>query len=125
MQLQDAELVSDGASRRLFQKNVQLNLSFVEPGPDRMRAFTSWLGKDDEVIVPDVTFIATANAVTLTGATVVLVDVEPDRLTIDPQAIEAAITARTKAIVPVHLSGRSAAMDAILQIAKDCVGKLV
>jgi len=72
----------------------------------------------DEVIVPDVTFIATANAVTLAGATPVLVDVSPTTLTIDPQAVEAALTARTKAIVPVHVSGRAAPMGAILDIAR-------
>lgn len=75
------------------------------------------VGHGDEVIVPDVTFIATANAVTLAGATAVLVDVEPDTLNMDPQAFERAITPRTKAVVPVHVSGRGAAMRAILEIA--------
>jgi perosamine synthetase len=69
----------------------------------------------DEVVVPDVTFIATANAVTLTGATPVLVDVDPETLNIDPSAFEGAITARTKAVVPVHVSGRGAAMPQILE----------
>lgn len=77
------------------------------------------IGPGDEVIVPDVTFIATANAVTLTGAKAVLVDVERERLTIDPKAIRAAITPRTKAIIPVHLSGRGADMEVILQIAQE------
>jgi len=72
----------------------------------------------DEVIVPDLTFIATANAVTLSGATPVLVDVDPVRLTIAPGSIEAALTRRTRAIVPVHVSGRGAEMEAILQIAE-------
>jgi perosamine synthetase len=76
------------------------------------------VGLGDEVIVPDVTFIATANAVTLTGAKPVLVDIDPAKLTIDPQGTERAITARTKAIVPVHVSGRAADMDAILDIGK-------
>jgi len=76
------------------------------------------VGAGDEVIVPDVTFIATANAVTLTGAKPVLVDIEPKRLTLDPQRTEEAITARTKAIVPVHVSGRAADLDAITDIAK-------
>jgi perosamine synthetase len=71
----------------------------------------------DEVIVPDVTFIATANAVSLVGATPVLVDVDPETLNIDPAAVEAAITSRTRALVPVHVSGRSAAMDALMVIA--------
>jgi perosamine synthetase len=76
------------------------------------------VGPGDEVLVPDVTFIATANAVRLSGATPVLVDVEPDRLTICPAALAAAITSRTRAIIPVHLSGRAADLAAILAIAR-------
>ena len=76
------------------------------------------IGHGDEVIVPDVTFIATANAVTLTGATPVLIDVNPDTLTIDATAIEAAITPRTRAVVPVHISGRAAPMDEILDVSR-------
>ncbi len=77
------------------------------------------IGHGDEVIVPDVTFIATANAVTLTGATTVLVDVDPQTLNIDPDACARAITPRTKAIVPVHVSGRAAAIERILAIATE------
>jgi perosamine synthetase len=76
------------------------------------------VGPGDEVIVPDVTFIATANAVRLTGATPVLVDIDPGTLNIDPARIEQSITSRAKAIVPVHVSGRSAPMAPILEIAK-------
>jgi len=76
------------------------------------------LGHGDEVIVPDMTFIATANAVVLAGAKPVLVDIEASTLNIDPAAIEQAITPRTKAIVPVHISGRAANMAAILDIAR-------
>jgi perosamine synthetase len=76
------------------------------------------VGPGDEVIVPDVTFIATANAVTLAGATPVLADVSPTTLTLDPHAVEAAITSRTRAIVPVHVSGRAAPMAALLDIAR-------
>jgi len=67
-------------------------------------------GHGDEVIVPDVTFIATANAVTLAGATPVLVDVDPGTLTMDPDAFARAITPRTRAVIPVHVSGRAAAI---------------
>jgi perosamine synthetase len=77
----------------------------------------SGIGHGDEVIVPDVTFIATANAVTLTGATPVLVDVDPGTLMLDPVALERAITPRTKAVVPVHVSGRAAAIERIMEIA--------
>ena len=75
------------------------------------------VSRGDEVIVPDVTFIATANAVTLAGATPVFVDVDPATLTIDPAAFERAITPRTRAVVPVHVSGRAAALESILRIA--------
>jgi perosamine synthetase len=76
------------------------------------------IGPGDEVIVPDVTFIATANAVTLTGAKPVLADVDPRMLTLDPECTERAITPRTKAIVPVHVSGRAADLGAIQDVAK-------
>ena len=72
----------------------------------------------DEVIVPDMTFIATAHAVDLTGAKVVLVDVDPRTLNMDPRGLERAITKRTRAIVPVHVTGRGADMSAIMRIAK-------
>ena len=74
------------------------------------------IGPGDEVIVPDMTFIATANAVTMTGARPVLVDVDPRTLNMDPVALQAAITSRTRAIVPVHVSGRAADMKAILAV---------
>jgi perosamine synthetase len=75
------------------------------------------IGHGDEVIVPDVTFIATANAVVLAGAAPVLADVDRRTLTVDPEEVERAITPRTKAIVPVHVSGRAAAMSDLLTIA--------
>jgi perosamine synthetase len=75
------------------------------------------VGAGDEVIVPDVTFIATANAVSLAGAKPVLVDVNTHTLNLDPQSTERAITPRTRAIVPVHVSGRAADMDALIDIA--------
>lgn len=78
----------------------------------------SGVGPGEEVIIPDLTFIATANAVTLAGATPVLVDVDPDTFCIDPSCVESAITPRTKAIIPVHVSGRSAALPALLEIAR-------
>lgn len=72
----------------------------------------------DEVIVPDLTFVATANAVAYTGATVIPVDIEAASLCIDPRAIGAAISPRTRAIIPVHLYGQPAQMDAILALAR-------
>lgn len=76
------------------------------------------IGHGDEVIVPDVTFIATANAVTLTGAKPVLVDIDPKTLNIDPAAFERAIGPKTKAVVPVHVTGRGADMAKVCAIAK-------
>lgn len=75
------------------------------------------IGPGDEVIVPDFTMIATIMAVIYTGATPVFVDVEAETFAIDVAKIEAAITPRTKAILPVHLYGHSADMDPILAIA--------
>ncbi|MBE9125470.1 MULTISPECIES: DegT/DnrJ/EryC1/StrS family aminotransferase [unclassified Coleofasciculus] len=72
----------------------------------------------DEVIVPDLTFIATANAVAYTGAKVVFVDIEEDSLCIDPVKLEQAITEKTKAIIPVHLYGHPANMIAINKLAR-------
>lgn len=72
----------------------------------------------DEVITTAMTFCATANSIVHTGATPVFVDCQRDTLNIDPAAIEAAITPRTKAIVPVHFAGRPCDMDAIGAIAK-------
>lgn len=73
---------------------------------------------DDEVIIPDLTFVATANAVKFTGAKVVIVDIDEETLCISPQAIENAITPKTKAIIPVHLYGHPANMDEINKIAQ-------
>ena len=70
----------------------------------------------DEVIIPSFTFAATANAVSLCGATPVFVDIDLDTFTIDPNAINAALTAKTSAVMPVHLYGHPAKMDAISEI---------
>jgi dTDP-4-amino-4,6-dideoxygalactose transaminase len=78
----------------------------------------SGVGPGDEVITTAMTFCATANSIVHTGATPVFVDCERDTMNIDPAAIEAAITPRTKAIVPVHFAGRPCNMDAIGAIAK-------
>jgi dTDP-4-amino-4,6-dideoxygalactose transaminase len=71
----------------------------------------------DEVIVPPYTFLATASAVVESNATPIFVDIERDTFNIDPRAIEAAITPRTKAVIPVHVGGLPVNMDAIMEIA--------
>jgi perosamine synthetase len=77
---------------------------------------TLGLQPGDEVIIPDLTFVATANAVAYTGATPVLADVDADTLCIDPVSVKSLISERTKAIIPVHLYGHPADMDALLEI---------
>lgn len=75
------------------------------------------VGPGDEVVTVSMSFIATAWPILYLGATPVFVDIDPERFTLDPEALKAAITPRTKAIVPVHLYGQCADMDSILEIA--------
>jgi len=76
------------------------------------------IGPGDEVIVPDITWVATANVVTYVGATPIFADIQPDTWCLDPISFEQKVTPRTKAVIPVHLYGHPAPMDEILQIAK-------
>src|SRR5262249_32417408 len=76
------------------------------------------IGAGDEVLTQPNSFIATAEAISAVGATPTFVDVDPRTSTLDPALLEAAITPRTKAIIPVHLYGRPADMHAILAIAR-------
>ncbi|MDF2367596.1 dTDP-4-amino-4,6-dideoxygalactose transaminase [Sneathiella sp.] len=81
-------------------------------------AILSEVGQGDEVIMPSFTFVSTANAFALRGATPIFVDIRPDTQNIDETKIEEAITERTKAIVPVHYAGVSCEMDVIMDIAR-------
>ncbi len=83
-----------------------------------MAALLCDLGPGDEVIVPSYTFVSTANAVVLRGATPVFVDIRPDTLNIDERLVEAAITPRTRAIFPIHYAGVACEMDEIMAIAR-------
>ncbi|MBZ4270547.1 aminotransferase class I/II-fold pyridoxal phosphate-dependent enzyme, partial [Mycobacterium tuberculosis] len=71
------------------------------------------IGPGDEVITPSQTWVSTLNMICLLGATPVMIDVDNDNLMITPAAVEAAITSRTKAIIPVHYAGAPADIDAI------------
>jgi len=134
-----SNLLTDGPSLRKFEKAFSkftgskyaigvsnatsaLHLSLKSIG----------IGKGDEVIIPNITFIATANAVLYTGATPVLADVNHDDLNISPKSIKENITKKTKAILPVHFAGKSCNMLQIkklaynhnLQIIEDCAHAL-
>jgi len=92
----------------------------VGNGTDALRLALEALkiGPGDEVITTPFTFVATAEVIALAGAKPVFVDVEDETLNIDPNKIEAAVTERTKAIMPVHLYGQAADMDAIMEISE-------
>lgn len=83
-----------------------------------MAAILAGIQPGDEVIMPSYTFVSTANAFVLRGAKVKFVDIRPDTMNIDETLIEDAITAKTKAIVPVHYAGVGCEMDTIMDIAK-------
>jgi perosamine synthetase len=76
------------------------------------------IGPGDEVVVPDLTFAATAHAVLLAGATPVFADIEPETWCLDPRALDRAIGPRTRAVIPVHVYGHPADMDAINALAR-------
>lgn len=108
-----------------FQKNLEqyLNVKHVIPcanGTDALQVAMMALNlkPGDEVITASFTFVATAEVIALLGLTPVLVEVDPYTFTVDPESIRNAITPKTKAIVPVHLFGQCANMEAILQIAE-------
>jgi dTDP-4-amino-4,6-dideoxygalactose transaminase len=82
-----------------------------------MAAMLAEVGPGDEVILPSFTFVSTANAFVLRGATPVFVDIRPDTLNLDETLIEDAVTPRTRAVVPVHYAGIACEMDRILEIA--------
>ncbi len=98
----------------------------VGNGLDALRlALQAWnIGPGDEVIAPAHTFIATTLAIEAVGATPVLVDVEPDTGLIDIAAVQAALSNRTRAIIPVHLYGHPADMDALIAAVSDGTGEI-
>jgi dTDP-4-amino-4,6-dideoxygalactose transaminase len=114
----------NGPAVKQFQQSLEkyLGVKHVIPcanGTDALQVAMMALNLQpgDEVITTSFTFIATAEVIALLQLTPVLVDVDPDTFNIDPDAIEKAITSRTKAIVPVHLFGQCSDMDRIMEIA--------
>ena len=107
---------SQWMKERFQTKNVLLTTSCTHAR--EMAAFLADIQPGDEVIMPSYTFVSTADAFVLRGATCVFVDIRPDTMNIDETKIEEAITEKTKAIVPVHYAGVSCAMDEIMAIAK-------
>lgn len=107
---------SQWMKERFQTKNVLLTTSCTHAL--EMAAFLADIQPGDEVIMPSYTFVSTADAFVLRGATCVFVDIRPDTMNIDETKIEEAITEKTKAIVPVHYAGVSCALDEIMAIAK-------
>jgi len=116
----------NGPAVQRFQKNLEsyLGVKHVIPcanGTDALQVSMMALGLEpgDEVITVSFTFVATVEVIALLKLTPILVDVEPGTFNMDIDALKKAITPRTKAIVPVHLFGQCANMDAILEVAKE------
>ncbi len=122
----DTTTYINGPQVHLFQKSLEdyLGVKHVIPcanGTDALQIAMMGLGLQpgDEVITADFTFAATVEVIALLQLTPVLVDVDADTMNISIEAIKKAITPKTKAIVPVHLFGRAANMEAIMQLASE------
>lgn len=122
----EANYLNDGDVTADFERAVAsfVGCNYAVAVPSGTLAITAALlavgvRPGDEVVVPDITFIATANAASLIGAVPVLVDVDRETLTIDPAAVERSLTGKTKAIVPVHVSGRGANMERLSAISAE------
>ena len=106
--------------QKWFEATLPCNKSLLTPSCTaalEMAALLIDIQPGDEVIMPSYTFVSTANAFVLRGAKIVFVDIRPDTMNIDEQLIEAAITDKTRAIVPVHYAGVACEMDTIMEIA--------
>ena len=121
----ESNFPNDGPLTTLFEERISklLNCKHAVAVPSGTAAIflalkAANVGFGDEVIVPDVTFIATANAVEMCGAKPILVDVNTRTLTISTDAFTKAITKKTKAVIPVHVSGRASDMATIMKIAR-------
>ena len=118
--------LTDGPKLRQFEKafskftksNYSVGVSNATAGL-HLSLKALGIGQNDQVIVPDLTFAATANAVLMTGATPVIADVNLDDYNINTKSIEKNITKKTRAIIPVHFAGNPCDMDKIMRIAKN------
>lgn len=122
--MRSAKISGDGEygirCQKWFEEKVGCKKALLTPSCTHaleMGALLINLQPGDEVIMPSYTFVSTANAFALRGAKIVFVDIRPDTMNIDEKLIEAAITEKTKAIVPVHYAGVACEMDAIMDIA--------
>lgn len=117
--------ISEGPKAKKFVGNLlqYMNVKYGVLAPNGtlalyMALMVLGIKEDNEVIIPDFTFIASANAVYLTGAKPVFVDVKRDDFNLDQSMLESKITAKTKAIMPVHIYGQSVDMDSVIKIAR-------
>ncbi|MET4161020.1 dTDP-4-amino-4,6-dideoxygalactose transaminase [Marinobacterium sp. MBR-111] len=122
--LQSPKISGDGAfgqkCQKWFEQNLPCKKSLLTPSCTaalELAALLIDIQPGDEVIMPSYTFVSTANAFVLRGAKIVFVDIRPDTMNIDEQLIEAAITDKTRAIVPVHYAGVACEMDTIMEVA--------
>jgi perosamine synthetase len=122
----DSGMLANGTQVREFEENFAKFIGVkhaiaTSNGTTALHAalIAHGIGSDDEVITTPFSFIATANSIKLSGATPIFVDIDEASMNIDPALIKAAITQRTKAIMPVHIFGQPAAMQEIQQIAND------
>lgn len=123
--MQSSKISGDGffgkKCQAWFEENLGCPKTLLSPSCTaalEMAAILMDIQPGDEVIMPSYTFVSTANAFVLRGAKIVFVDIRPDTMNIDETLIEAAITDKTKAIVPVHYAGVGCEMDAIMDIAQ-------
>lgn len=122
--MKSSKISGDGDFTKLchqwFEKNLGCNKALLTTSCTHaleMAAILIDIQPNDEVIMPSYTFVSTANAFVLRGAKIVFVDIRPDTMNIDETLIEAAITNKTKVIVPVHYAGVACEMDTIMEIA--------
>jgi len=121
----DLNFPNEGKFTKLFEKKLSklLNVKYIVTTTSGTISIflalkAAGIKKDDEVLVPNLTFPATANAVSLAGAKPVLVDIDKDNLLMNEESLIKKISRKTKAIIPVHVSGRGSNIDKIIKIAK-------